>query len=315
MVETGKIKNQSIYANFKPKKGWESFNKKHHGFMNSIFKIFIQRYATSQKFFTKITDFNSFVIHLTAFLDVFLPKFPMTRSSAQLASNVSPNISGLVFDLSLDDHGNDENKYRAYILDKHFVDINIIANGFGFMIDKNAPWRFVADLESPQMKDRMSQRGYNTLQEMFDAYYYDAHLYEINSLREYIMSFYDSYVEAYPYYTVVEDCNGRAKAKLLYRQKNNQKTLSDKKMLELYFYIKASEASLDLNQERFDNLVDEAHEIFKAYGFVQALHFISDKTTQIVGGGENYGQKINKSNRIFHNPQTYYKRSSFKFKL
>lgn len=317
LVGVGKISKKSSYADFTPKKGWTSFTKEHHKSMSSLFEIFIGKYATSKKFFTKIYDFDSYITHFTSFLDLFLPAFPITRSNMQILSNVNPNISGIVFEIAPDKHDEDENKYRTYILDNHFVDICKIANGFGFYIDKNAPWRFIADLDSPQMHERMQSKGFSTLQRMFEGRYYDAHLFEINALRDYFLSFYDSYIEAYPYYTKVQACGTGSKAKLLYRAERASSPFTDSKLLEFYFYVRCKEGNIDISQHEFEKLTREAIEIFNIYGFVQSLHFIVDKTTNIKGLGGNFGNniEITEKNRIFSNHASYYKSNSFKFKL
>ena len=307
MVQVGKIKSTSAYAQFEPKKGWTSFTGKHHSSMKKIFELFISKYATSKQFFTKIIDFNSYVTQFVNFLDLFLPAYPITRSNMQLAKNIDPSISGLVFQIESDAHDNDENKYRKYILDPNFEDIAIIANGFGFMIDKNAPWRFVADLESPQMQHRMQELGFETLQDMFSAYYYDTHLYEINAIRDYFLSFYDSYVEAYPFYSKVDICGAGAKSMLHQRQKRNKNPFTDEKLLEVYLYIRAKEVDKEWDQASFDSCLREAISVFNTYGFVHALHYINDKTTSIVGKGANPGMrtKIEENYRILSSRQSY----------
>ena len=229
MVQVGKIRSTSAYAQFEPKTGWTSLTATHHESMKEVFRIFISKYATSKQYFTKIIDFDSYITHFTNFLDLFLPAYPLTRSNMQLAKNIDPGISGLVFQIDSDSHDNDEIKYKKYILDSNFEDIAIIANGFGFMIDKNAPWRFIADLESPQMQQRMKDLGFDTLQEMFSEFYYDTHLYEINAIRDYFLSFYDSYVESYPYYSKTNVCGAGAKTILHYRQKRIKNSITKRK--------------------------------------------------------------------------------------
>lgn len=316
MVQVGKIKSNSAYAQFEPKKGWTSLTGTHHKSMKRIFDLFISKYATSKQFFTKIVDFNSYITHFTNFLDLFLPVYPITRSNMQLAGNISPSISGLVFEIELDLHDNDEKKYKKYILDPHFEDIAIIANGFGFMIDKNAPWRFIADLESPQMQQRMKDLGFNTLQDMFSTYYYDTHLYEINTIRDYFLSFYDSYVEAYPYYSKADACGEGGKSILHQRQKRNKNPFTDAKLLEVYLYIRAKEANKEWNQASFDKCLNETVSVFDTYGFVHALHYINDKTTNILGKGANPGMKTKKEEnyRIYSSRQSYSK-STYTIKL
>ena len=316
MTQTGKIKSTSTYAQFEPKTGWSSFTSVHHSFMKGVFELFISKYATSSEFFTKIVDFNSYVTHFVNFLNAFLPVHPITRSNMQLASVVNPNITGLVFEIESDPHDDDEKKYKKYILDPHFEDITKIANGFGFMIDKNAPWRFIADLESPQMQQRMEDLGFFTLQDMFSAYYYDTHLYEINAIRDYFLSFYDSYVEAYPFYAKVDVCAAGAKTILHQRRKRNKNPFTDSKLLEVYLYIKAKEGNKEWNQSNFDLCLKEAISVFNTYGFVNALHYINDKTTNIVGEGANPGMrtKIEENYRIYSTRQTY-NNSTYTIKL
>jgi len=246
-----------------------------------------------------------------------LPKFPITRTNMEIRRGTSPLVSGIMFEISNSKHDDDKEKYENYILDRHFLQIQNIANAFGFMVDKNAPWRFIADLESPQMKKRMADLGFDTLQMMFDSYYYRAHLYEADSLKTYFLSFYDSYIQTYPYYTVVEKCKEGSKAKLLYRQQRAQDPFTDKKLLEFYYFIRAKEAGKDWNQESFDIEVVAAYEIFEKFGFVEALNYINDKTSLIVGRGGNFGNrtKMSEKERIIYNHEPSYKRNNFKITL
>ena len=317
LKETNKIPESSVYFDFSPKKGWESFLQDHHKTMRSIFDSFITKYVTNPSMFTKITNYDEYTRQFVFFLNRFLPKFPITRTNMQLRRSTNPRISGIVFELSKEKHDDDEKKYTKYILDKHFLQIQNIANGYGFMVDRNAPWRFVADLESPQMKARMLEKGFETLQDMFDAYYYKTHLYEVNSLKNYFNSFYDSFVEGYPYYTKVSACGDGSKAKLLYRQKRNKSPFTDKKLLEFYYYIRAKEGIKDWNQEYFDLEFEEANQIFHEYGFVAALDYINDRTTHIIGKGGNPGirTKNSEGERIISNHQSSHKRTSFTITL
>jgi hypothetical protein len=235
----------------------------------------------------------------------------------QLRKNTNPRVSGIIFEISKAKHDQDKKKYTDYILDDHFLQIQNIANGFGFMIDKNAPWRFIADLESPQMKARMTEHGFPNLQSMFDSCFYRSHLYEVDNLKKYFISFYDSYVEAYPYYTKVEKCGDGSKAKLLYRQKRSKNPFNDKKLLQYYYYIRAKESNKDWSQNIFDKEFRAAWEVFKHYGFESALNYINDKTSLIVGAGANYGNIIKKDEekRIISNHQPSHKRNNFSIKI
>ncbi len=314
LKESNKLSKKSIYYNFKVEKGWTSFVKDHHNTMQSIYRGFISKFANDRSNTMNIYSFKDYSRQFLSFLNIFLSKFPMTRTNLQLRSTTNPRISGIVFEISTTKHDDDQKKYENFILDKHFLQIQNIASGYGFMVDKNAPWRFTADLESPQMRARWAdQLGFQTLQDMFDAYYYKTHLYEVNSLKTYFLSFYDSYVESYPYYTESYKCGEGVKAKVLYRKKREKDPFSDRKLLEYYYFIRAKESFKDWNQETFDNCLEEAFQVFNHYGFIEALNHINDKTTHIYGRGGNPGMKTKKDekNRIFFNHQPSYKRNNF----
>ena len=138
-------------------------------------------------------------------------------------------------------------------------------------------------------------------------------MHEVNSLRNYFNSFYDSFIEGYPYYTIIEKCKEGSKAKLLYRRKRSNNPFTDKKLLEYYYYIRAKEARVDWTQAEFDLEFEESYEIFKEFGFRAALDFINDKTTHHLGLGGNPGFRTKKdeNNRIIHTHQSSYKRNNF----
>ncbi len=326
LKETGKLSKDSVFYEFKVKRGWESFVQNHHRAMTSLYESFISKYVNIPSIFTKITNFKEYSREFILFLNAFLPKFPITRTNMQLRRATSPRVSGLIFEIAEDPHDDDEKKYTKFILDKHFLQIQNIANGYGFMVDRNAPWRFIADLESPQMLARMTEMGFpatNTLQSMFDKYYYKTHLYEVDSLRNYFNSFYDSFLEGYPYYTLIEKCKEGSKAKLLYRQPRTENPFTDEKLIEFYYYIRAKESGVDWDQEKFDHEVEEAIEIFRHYndidgkGHIRALNFINDKPSHIYGRGANPGLRTKKdeNNRIIHTHQSSHKRNNFTIKL
>ena len=314
MKEIKKLSKKSAYYSFQIKTGWSDSLADHHKTMESLFQGFIRKYAKQGS--SKIKNYRDYIKEFTLFLDVLLPVFPMTRSNLQLRRASNPAMSGIVFEISDAKHDDDKKKYTSFILDEHFLQIQKIANAFGFMVDRNAPWRFIADLESPQMSDRMGDKGYASLQDMFDKCYYQTHFFEISALKKYMLSFYDSYVEAFPYYTETKVCGQGSKSKLTYRKKRIETDFTDRKLIELYYFIRAKEAKKEWNQDYFDLSVEEAFEVFQHYGLTECLHHIHDKTCLIVGDGANYGVRTKKEEnyRIFSTHQPYRKKT-FTIKL
>ena len=315
LKDMNKLSKKSIYYNFQVKSGWTDNLEDHHKVMKSVFESFVEKYAKNSS--DRIKDFNDFRKEFIVFLNAFLPLFPMTRSNLQLRRLTNPRMSGISFEISLKNHDDDKKKYTEYILDEHFLQIQNVANTYGFMVDKHAPWRFVADLESPQMRHRMEEKGFNTLQDMFDNRYYQTHFFEINAIKKYMISFYDSYVDSYPYYTETKKCGDGSKSKLTYRKKARQTDFSDRKLIEFYFFIRAKEANKDWDQEYFNLSVEEAYKVYEHYGLNYCLNHIHDKTCLIVGDGANSGFRTKKEEnyRIFSSHQSYSNRRTFTIKL
>jgi len=315
LKDIGKLTEKSIYYDFKISKGWEDMIADHHKTMEAIFQAFVSNFANYGS--KAIKDFNDFKRLFVSFLGGYLKRYPISRSNLQLTYATSPRISGTIFEIDSQSFDADEIKYKKYILDENFIHIQRIANLYGFMVDKNAPWRFIADLESPQMKARMQEKGFRTLQEMFDNRFYQTHLFEANSLRKYFVSYYDSYVNSFPYYTDTKKCGTGSKSKLKYRKKRNNAEFSDEKLLELYLFIRAKEARKEWTQEEFDHATEEAIRVYEHYSLKDSLNHILDKTTVIYGDGANPGVRTKKEEnyRIYSNHQSYMYRGTFTIKL
>ena len=84
---------------------------------------------------------------------------------------------------------------------------------FGFMIDRNAPWRLVFNLASGySTKDEPQSRGAayymqnygQSLDNVFSSYYYKAYLTEINNMRTVLRELYQTYYAQFSTYYKIE---------------------------------------------------------------------------------------------------------------
>ena len=69
-----------------------------------------------------------------------------------------------------------------FLNDVNYNYIEAAAKTFGFKIDKNAPWRFVADLESEKMQEY--RKRYITTSDVFDTMYFKSHETELNIFKD-----------------------------------------------------------------------------------------------------------------------------------
>ena len=148
----------SPYANLKAKKAFRSLTTEYHTHMTGrVYPIFANTYLKSfNSEDKKLVDFGSFLSVFGNFAEMVVNDGAPLTFSGFIESNLcSPFNSGLVIDTSDDDHANDFIKCSKYLIDENFDLVKAIASHYGFAMDKNAPWRFVADVRSPVMQEYM----------------------------------------------------------------------------------------------------------------------------------------------------------------
>jgi|TARA_X000001388_G_scaffold74360_4_gene67270 hypothetical protein len=120
--------------------------------------------------------------------------FPVTRSGFSTSPHCSIMTTGLCIELAELEYSSDEVKGEI-VTESAFKCFADFANYYGFFIDKNVPWRLIADLNSPKMKEYMSRSI--SLPENLDAhdYYYSSlvektHLDDWFYLRKFLTRLY-----------------------------------------------------------------------------------------------------------------------------
>jgi len=157
-VDLNVLHQDSPYASLKAKKAFVSATSAYHYYMiEDVYSLFAQTYLGNfPKEELGIVNLPSFLTKFTSFTEMYIRNTgPMTFSGFVESAFCSPLNSGLVISTSEDDHNDDFPKTDTYFLDENFRTVQALATQYGFGIDQNAPWRFVADLSSPAMKEYM----------------------------------------------------------------------------------------------------------------------------------------------------------------
>jgi hypothetical protein len=153
-VRTNKIISYDKYlSDLKVYKSYEDPNVKYEEHYNSFASALIKKIRKDN---LKITNFDEFAqILLTRIMSTdAIKRFPFTKA-AFVKSRVCPmNISGLVIEIADESFANDDNKINKFVQSPNFSFYVQACNNNGFMIDRNAPWRLVADIRTPGMRVR-----------------------------------------------------------------------------------------------------------------------------------------------------------------
>lgn len=108
-----------------------------------------------------ISSINQFNDELFKAFEENIFKFPITKSGFLLSDHCPINVSGLCVELAILDFNSDVEKVKLFDT-KEFQCYAEVANVYGFYIDKNAPWRLIANLESSIMKKYIDRYRPNT---------------------------------------------------------------------------------------------------------------------------------------------------------
>ena len=284
----------SPYASLNPNIAWAPVNVIFHNYLTAIYKSFVRNYITSRGAERKIRNFGDFVHMFVLFLRDLGFDFPFTRTG-YILSNRCPNaICGLMIDLEGTGHGADLKKVNGFLKDRNFKFFRESAKNFGFMIDRNAPWRLVADLSSPKMKEYIARYGrWSSTDEMVEKYYYKSYLLDIQMMKAYMIEFYNSFALEIPY----TDCAGklvsrgepgsmgteeRILKKRIFRQKITKEQVDQFYgpgfWLQTYLLVRMYEsgAATTWSPQRFKNKIKKAFDFYKVFDLDTALGYIND---------------------------------------
>ena len=242
--------------------GWLSI----HELFHDSYKITYDGFTSRNGFLRtsrdeKIVDFDGFLRVFREYIQIQTPARSFTRSGHVISKYCTPSISGLMIDIVPDpDHGDDYAKYVGYVKDDNFHLYVDAARRFGFAIDLNAPWRLIADIESPQMKAYLKKYGVYDLDGFFKSYYIPTHRYDIEAFSVYMMNIYNSYVAASPNIRVKVPCgSGETKWKLVARKplsvEKFERDYPKKWWIRMYTWLRAKESELAWSQIKFEQVV------------------------------------------------------------
>jgi hypothetical protein len=156
------LANQNIIFRDSPwaapvvKKAWSPLSEEYYQYMSqNVYPAFNEVFLNQGGRDRHIANMDGFIAMFEQFVDQHLKGTgPLTVSGLLEGSYLSPLISGLMIEIHDDDY--DEDFIKSFVYkDSNFALVQGIAEQYGFAIDKNIPWRLVADLRNPAMREYM----------------------------------------------------------------------------------------------------------------------------------------------------------------
>jgi hypothetical protein len=145
------------FLNMIPKQGWSTIQTIYFNQITAMYQAYVGIFLAQNSNHKKIITFSDFMDSFSTYLERVASKFPFSRSGLITSQFCSIASTGLSIELHSGDHGDDKIKLNNWISDPNYNFYVKAARKHGFFIDKNAPWRLVADIKSKKMQEYMSR--------------------------------------------------------------------------------------------------------------------------------------------------------------
>lgn len=284
----GKIDKRSsggLLQDVTAKSAWKDPGRMYFYYMGVIYEN-LRNQINSKKI--KIKNFDHFVNEFIDYVDGVSPAIPITFSNYVQSKMADPMISGLCFDVKVADLTDDLIKYQDFLKDPNYALFKKTAMKFGFIIDKQVPWRLWADIDSPAMKPFMDK--YNLVQEnLYEKNYILANSYDLDLLRFYLVQFYNTYISAdltirEPEFKICERSgNTIVNIKQYSVEFLNLKNISffldyDRLFMKIYVYTKVRENNYGWNKSKFEQVVEDFIQLKETLDLSRAMMYIAQLT-------------------------------------
>ena len=292
-----KISADSPYGVLKPKGAWYSATQGYEDWMGIMYDELFTKF-----FIKKVErDTITFQDFLKTAIDLFVRvgfELPITKTGFILSKYNSSRMSGLVLEVQNNPHDTDQKK-SEYVKNREFDFFRRAATNHGFLVNKNAPWVLVADVNSSVMKEYQEPYGIVGSTDMFESYYYKSYSYDIDILKRILVTYWNSFAAAHPSPTQFCATRPRAEGRVFNMSTTGSKTRvkSAKRepvfaedierrypfsfWLRQYFRIRLAEMGVSLDALSFEKKMREANQVRAAMDDKSALIFLNKYLTNI----------------------------------
>ena len=260
--DCSEIKSKNTYlSKIVAYKGYESPYIKHQKHQKQIYEGFIE-YINRTLNFNSIANFDEFFALFMNYIKLLGPIARVTMDAFIKSFEADPFVSGLTISISDLDCGHDQGKIDSFIDDPAFLLYMKKAVKHGFTIDRNVPWRLVADLASLPMREYMASYGFPNIETFFDTSYNLAHKNDFLRVKKFIIECHNSFVKVNGHYNEKPTtCNGefkqtRKKRKYISKDEIDERYPSSY-WLKLYAQVRNNETHKPISDVNMDLLIKD----------------------------------------------------------
>ena len=245
-----------------------------------------------------VREFDGFMRDTFMLLSQGVRTYPFTHPAYMKSKLCSMNTSGLVIEIADLKYEDDEEKINMFVNSPNWAFFVNTCSTYGFRVDVDAPWRLVADIGAPEVRQRASQyvggRALNNTGDLLNAYYRPVHSRYFQRFPAEMYNLYNTI--RYETYAVGIECDDsdwkvERKGKVwtlsdgetapprrhkiveskVYTREEFVEEFSIDYFLDYYLKIRLLEDESQLSQAHQDQLIKQCRSRFKSSGLSSAL--------------------------------------------
>jgi len=208
-------------SDFAAHRGYESPMYMHDKHTSSLLAAYNYSFLSDKFYRERVRNFGDYVHYFLDFMRVSSDAQPFTFTGFQRSRHSSIYTSGLVVDIAGADLSEDELKDDFFISAPEFSYYFKLAKYYGFMLNKNAPFVLVADINSPAMRPYIQE---NNMQpnSVINTVFMQVYPYDVERIESLMIEYYNLYVAGAPYIKEVSFCtSGKPRHKITSRNQTN----------------------------------------------------------------------------------------------
>ena len=179
---------------------WKPLENSYHDHLRLIFNPFVTEFLQFHEHRKRVRTIKDFLEMFLQYARDLRLAVPLTKTGFTDSKYGPVNFNGLMIEIEGNKLHADDGAKWAWINDGGF---NFWVRGcamHGFLVDRNAPWRIIANLESKKMAKYAEPYGVNSLPEIFDKFFILTFEDDLEELKTFMYAFYRSYLRFEPYF-------------------------------------------------------------------------------------------------------------------
>jgi hypothetical protein len=263
--QSGKIYSDDPYlTNLKVYKSYKNNRTNYQSYQNN----FIKALRTNMNI-NNIYNFQTFIKELLTTVSIVTRTFPMSMPAYTKSRLNSLTNTGLALEIADAAYDNDDQKISQFVNSKNWEFYVNACNSYGFMIDINAPWRLIADLDSEAMIGYATAYGFSSTDLVLALGFRTTHNSYFDDLPRQLLSLYNELVPTHvPTYT---ECGSKIVTTERYTLQSLREKFSNDFCLKFYFDLRFSEEESQFSAAEKQRIIKDCLQISKAQDNAAAL--------------------------------------------